>query len=83
LGKVRNFISRNELACDEDLFTSEPSMVDDAPLRTRVHVAWSLYLTSHRDRVAIDGARPDWTSLAISELASASVVLSFRSMSSV
>jgi hypothetical protein len=34
-------------------------------------------------RVAADSARPDWTLLAISELASAAVVLFFRSMFSV
>jgi hypothetical protein len=33
-------------------------------------------------RVAV-GARPDWTVLAISELASAAIVLFFRSMFSV
>jgi hypothetical protein len=31
-------------------------------------------------RVAADSARPDWTLFAISELASAAVVLFFRSM---
>jgi hypothetical protein len=31
-------------------------------------------------RVAADSARPDWTLLAISELASAAIVVSFRSM---
>jgi len=34
-------------------------------------------------RVAADGARPDWTLLAVSELASAAIVLFFRSMFSV
>ena len=34
-------------------------------------------------RVAVDSARPDWTLLAISELASAAIVLFFRSMFSV
>ena len=34
-------------------------------------------------RVAADSARPDWTLLAISELASAAIVLLFRSMFSV
>ena len=34
-------------------------------------------------RVALDSARPDWTLLAISELASAAIVLFFRSMFSV
>jgi hypothetical protein len=34
-------------------------------------------------RVVVDSARPDWTLLAISELASAAVVLFFRSMFSV
>ena len=33
--------------------------------------------------VAVDTARPDWTLLAISELASAAIVLFFRSMFSV
>ena len=31
-------------------------------------------------RVAVDNARPDWTLLAISELASAAIVVFFRSM---
>ena len=31
-------------------------------------------------RVAADSARPDWTLLAISELASAAIVVFFRSM---
>jgi hypothetical protein len=34
-------------------------------------------------RVAADSARPDWTLLAVSELASAAIVLFFRSMFSV
>ncbi len=34
-------------------------------------------------RVAADSARPDWTLLAISELASAAIVLFFRLMFSV
>jgi hypothetical protein len=34
-------------------------------------------------RAAVDSARPDWTLLAVSELASAAVVLLFRSMFSV
>jgi hypothetical protein len=34
-------------------------------------------------RVAADSASPDWTLLAISELASAAIVVFFRSMSSV
>jgi hypothetical protein len=34
-------------------------------------------------RVAADGARPDWTLLAVSELVSAAVVVFFRSMFSV
>jgi hypothetical protein len=31
-------------------------------------------------RVVVDSVRPDWTLLAISELASAAIVLFFRSM---
>jgi hypothetical protein len=31
-------------------------------------------------RVVVDSTRPDWTLLAISELASAAIVLFFRSM---
>jgi hypothetical protein len=31
-------------------------------------------------RVAADSARPDWTLLAVSELASAAIVLFFRSV---
>jgi hypothetical protein len=34
-------------------------------------------------RVAVDSARPGWTLLAISELASAAIVLLFRSIFSV
>jgi hypothetical protein len=34
-------------------------------------------------RVAVDGARPGWTLLAISELASAAIVLFFRSVFSI
>jgi hypothetical protein len=34
-------------------------------------------------RIAVDSVRPDWTLLAISELASAAIVLFFRSMFSV
>jgi len=34
-------------------------------------------------RVAADSARPDWTLLAISEFASAAIVLFFRSMFSI
>jgi hypothetical protein len=34
-------------------------------------------------RVVVDSVRPDWTLLAISELASAAIVLFFRSMFSV
>jgi hypothetical protein len=34
-------------------------------------------------RVAVDSARPDWTLLALSELAAAAIVLIFRSMFSV
>jgi hypothetical protein len=34
-------------------------------------------------RVAADGGRPGWTLLAVSELASAAIVLFFRSMFSI
>jgi hypothetical protein len=34
-------------------------------------------------RVAVDSSRPEWTLLAVSELASAVILLSFRSMFSV
>jgi hypothetical protein len=36
------------------LFSSEPNMVDDVPLRTAVHTVWSLYLAKHRDVDAAD-----------------------------
>jgi hypothetical protein len=34
-------------------------------------------------RVAVDSVRPDWTLLAVSELASVAIVLFFRSMFSI
>jgi hypothetical protein len=34
-------------------------------------------------RVAVDSAMPDWTLLAVSELASVAIVLLFRSMFSI
>jgi hypothetical protein len=45
------------LASDEILFSSEPNMVDDVPLRTAVHTVWSLYLAKHRGVDAADTRR--------------------------
>jgi hypothetical protein len=44
---------------------------------------WAQLMERPVRRVANDGARPDWTLLAVSELASAAIVVSLRSMFSV
>jgi hypothetical protein len=56
-GKDQKLHLPRRVGIREGLFSSEPNMVDDVPLRTAVHTVWSLYLAKHRDVDAADSRR--------------------------